>query len=448
MEIELDGVGALGHASVSIDGISVILGRNNSGKSTVLKSLYCVGDAPSGFMSKKTDEILGSVSTLINSRRYLSQTDRRELFGTIRAQLGSGDPESAISTMRTYLSPNGTLDPDAPSVFDTIRSLTGSDDDSEFMDVLSERSIESEFTRVRQARDISVNRPARMTIRDGGTEFGISIDADDRCTWFGDIRDHFSSVIYYDTPFLLDDYQPGAYPFSRSDHRGSLISRLAPRDIGVAGTMDARKDAARFYGLMRSVIEGDFETGMGGLRYVSKNNPGLNMSNVAAGTKVFAILRMLADNGCLRQGSLLLLDEPESHLHPEWLDVLAKTIVFLARDMDVRVVMTTHSPLLLLSIQAHALEYGQHADYYSIIRDGEGPASVDDLRGDLTGVYDSMTRSFLEANQLYRRLTGDGDDGGQRLGSRRRALPGNRLLVVGFAERSPKQRRKCEADLP
>lgn len=388
------------------------------------------------------------ISTFVFSRRYLAQAERRELIDSVRKQIRSGDSESVISTLEASASPDGMLDPEAQSLFDRIRRLMGNDYDGEFMDALSERDIESEFTWVRQARDLSADGQATMRIRNGDTEFGISIDTDNRCRWLGDIRDYFPSVIYYDTPFILDDDQPGFYSLLQSNHRESLNAKLTPREKRILETMESRRDAARFYELMRTVIDGDFMMDRNGLKYVSKNGLGLNMSNMAAGAKVFGILRILADNGYLKEGALLLLDEPESHLHPEWLDLLAKMIVLLAKDLRVRVVMTTHSPLLLLAVQTYSLEYGQHADYYSIARDGEGPSAVDDLHGDLTGVYDAMTRSFLETNQLYRRLTGDRDDSRSVLEPRRRAPPGHRIFAVRFHPRPPEQCRRREDGLP
>lgn len=42
MQIKLKNIGKLKEADIKIDGITVIAGKNNTGKSTVGKSLYCL----------------------------------------------------------------------------------------------------------------------------------------------------------------------------------------------------------------------------------------------------------------------------------------------------------------------------------------------------------------------------------------------------------------------
>ncbi|OQY54954.1 MAG: hypothetical protein B6247_09760 [Candidatus Parabeggiatoa sp. nov. 2] len=51
--------------------------------------------------------------------------------------------------------------------------------------------------------------------------------------------------------------------------------------------------------------------------------------NVAAGIKYFGLLQRLAENNQLKSDHLLIIDEPENHLHPEWQLLLAELIVNL-----------------------------------------------------------------------------------------------------------------------
>lgn len=122
------------------------------------------------------------------------------------------------------------------------------------------------------------------------------------------------------------------------------------RDFGYIDEMITRSHAERFYGIIRTILDGRFRKTVKGLEYVDPKGMRMSASNLAAGAKVFAILELLADNGLLTKGSLVLLDEPEVHLHPGWINILAELIVLLQKDIGARIVMTTHSPQLLLAV--------------------------------------------------------------------------------------------------
>ena len=54
---------------------------------------------------------------------------------------------------------------------------------------------------------------------------------------------------------------------------------------------------------------------------------------------------------------ILILDEPENHLHPEWLAVLAEVLVKLAV-AKCPILITSHSPDLLQAIRFYAKKHG------------------------------------------------------------------------------------------
>ncbi len=43
-----------------------------------------------------------------------------------------------------------------------------------------------------------------------------------------------------------------------------------------------------------------------------------NMENTSNGIKMFGFLQILIINGTIKRNSILILDEPEVHLHPKW----------------------------------------------------------------------------------------------------------------------------------
>ena len=58
MQINLQNIGIVKDSSITIDGLTVITGKNNSGKTTVGKTLYALLDAVSNIQQKSTSDKL------------------------------------------------------------------------------------------------------------------------------------------------------------------------------------------------------------------------------------------------------------------------------------------------------------------------------------------------------------------------------------------------------
>ena len=75
------------------------------------------------------------------------------------------------------------------------------------------------------------------------------------------------------------------------------------------------------------------------------------LDECATGMKAFSILNFLYGRGLLNNRTLLVVDEPEAHLHPQWILEYAKVLVRLNRNLGVRLLLTTHSPDMLNAIR-------------------------------------------------------------------------------------------------
>lgn len=72
----------------------------------------------------------------------------------------------------------------------------------------------------------------------------------------------------------------------------------------------------------------------------------VNQNKLSSGQRIqmYIITEILAN---IRQESLILYDEPETHLHPNAITVLAKTLFKLVDQFDSFCILATHSPLLI-----------------------------------------------------------------------------------------------------
>ena len=121
----------------------------------------------------------------------------------------------------------------------------------------------------------------------------------------------------------------------------------------------------------------------------------LKIQNLATGLKTFMIIRRLLDNGYLEKGSLLIIDEPEVHLHPEWQLKFAELIVILMKTLKVTVLLATHSPYFLNAIEVFSKKYEcvNETHYYLAERISEG-AVFKNIDNNLNETYELLAEPF------------------------------------------------------
>ena len=76
-----------------------------------------------------------------------------------------------------------------------------------------------------------------------------------------------------------------------------------------------------------------------------------NLLDIATGIKSFLILQQLLKNGSISDKTLLIIDEPESNLHPQWIIEYARIIVLLNKQLGVKFFLATHNPDMVSAIR-------------------------------------------------------------------------------------------------
>ena len=132
----------------------------------------------------------------------------------------------------------------------------------------------------------------------------------------------------------------------------------------------------------------------------------INLKNIASGMKTMAAVVRAVENRSIRRGSLLIIDEPESNLHPEWQVKFAIFLVLLQKRLGVSILLNTHSPYFLRAISVYTKDSEVESHFYRMIPDqGElkskdiGEESLksyhsDPVDGNLEDVFRDMARPF------------------------------------------------------
>lgn len=80
----------------------------------------------------------------------------------------------------------------------------------------------------------------------------------------------------------------------------------------------------------------------------------IDVKDAATGVKTFAYMSQLLHNGWLDKDTLLMIDEPEAHLHPQWIVEFARLLVKIHKDLGVKVLVASHNPDMVAAIQSIA----------------------------------------------------------------------------------------------
>jgi predicted ATP-dependent endonuclease of OLD family len=112
-----------------------------------------------------------------------------------------------------------------------------------------------------------------------------------------------------------------------------------------------------------NIIDGYFKQDKKGDFYFYKDTQQIELENTAMGIKQFGILQVLSKNGYLNSNTLLILDEPEVHLHPKWQLEMAKVIVELVKN-GVKVLVNSHSPYMIEALERYAEKEEVIVDFY------------------------------------------------------------------------------------
>jgi len=105
---------------------------------------------------------------------------------------------------------------------------------------------------------------------------------------------------------------------------------------------------------IQKIINADIHQQWDGNFYMFRKSFGksieIRLENAATGIKSFSLLSILIQKGWIRNNTLLIVDEPEVHLHPIWQIKYAQILIELVR-RGVYVLVSTHSPYMVQALE-------------------------------------------------------------------------------------------------
>ncbi len=204
--------------------------------------------------------------------------------------------------------------------------------------------------------------------------------------------------IYLDDPHILDvpmdsiEHLKFFYPKHRIDLQKKLVSKNK--------TVDGGEIAGRIY----EKVEGTLAERDGRFWYETKNKKTVDIRNTSSGVKTLLIVARLIENGWIDENTIIVLDEPEIHLHPEWQLFFAKIIVEINKTMKSKIVLNTHSPYLLNAIEVYSEKNDIYKNLKFYFSENEGNfAIIRDYTENVEKIYKKLVNPFLKLDdEAYR----------------------------------------------
>jgi AAA15 family ATPase/GTPase len=430
VEVRIKNVGAIESATIRMDGLTVLTGENDTGKSTVLKAIYTIMEPTANLNRRIRSDIVDTLYSAMDEFefRIMRGMDKPQDTVDIKTGTNIGIDKDEIKKLLSNPMDNNNLlraarqlqsiQPRDNGYSKTLKIvedyLSGESGETQFLKTYFEGIIRSEFSGqiVRFGSDEAY---VKMCI--DSKEFVLSVDNNGIIVnQWENVQPKASSVFYIDTPYVVDELGINLFnphlSLRSADHRTKLTEQLKHMpENNLIDALLADEKMQTINGILGRVLKGHFTTKKNITEYVLDSGLVLNIRNLATGLKTFSIVKMLADRGLLGEGTVLAIDEPEVHLHPRWQNMFAELLVLMSKDLKVRTVITTHSPSFLLAVEAYSAKHRFKVDYYNAKRSDDGSTiQIDEVNDRLNEAYRHLAEPYLEMDDLLDGADLDADE--------------------------------------
>jgi predicted ATP-dependent endonuclease of OLD family len=421
MQLKIKNIGKIKSATFEFNGITVIAGNNNTGKSTVGKVLFALfskfNNINKSIEQYRNEAIIARVFKALSlyqsdEKSILSLLDSPYILDMFKREKRKTcyTPEDIEEWLNQFSRADKlklTLN-DIKEIFDSS---------SEEINKLAVNRIKAEIV-TKYFNDIFDNQINNMTNIDLAL-VNLNIKANDikvefienECSFVEDNIKLINKAIYVDDPYIidspLDKYQRNLK--GRNEINNCLNRLLHSKENNeIIEHILAKDKYKEIEDKINLVINGQLILNKDG-NYTLENKEypnGINVSNLSTGLKSFLIIKKLITDNLIINRDILILDEPEIHLHPEWQIVYAELLVLLQKYFDLTILLTTHSPFFLRAIEVFSRKYylNDKCKYYLAKLDNESQVIFNEVF-DTSLIYEKMANAFSKLNSIEDSLT-------------------------------------------
>lgn len=422
MRLYLKNIGMIKEANVDINGLTVIAGENDTGKSTVGKCLFS--------LIKTTEMCRGSFFYAVRNRQILNNIDNFKNFLDFLSENKQEYDESAnkINILRDEIAQilenknqsNFNKENEIKKIFDKI-NFSSNEINKHFLrlksDILKffDKTYKDTFKIGTFQKIISYLFDGEITNKN---EINAKIELttlakkttiifkNNEITNFYDGGKFFSDATYIDSPVIFqlidllneEEIASKEYIPTIKDLKRKLSGlSFNPRDFELEKSFDLLIEK------ISQIIKGEIIVKNGKFEF-KRGNLTYSIKNTATGIKSFGILMMLLKKRWLLKNSILILDEPEVHLHPKWQLLYAKIIVEMVKQNHFSIVVNSHSPYMIEALKKYSEFYElENIDFY--LAENEKIFKIRNSNAlTLEKIFEKLSAPFDEFDKIDERL--------------------------------------------
>lgn len=383
MKLSLKNIGKLKNAEIEINGITIIAGENDTGKSTISKSLYSIFNAFYKIDAKMNEEKKGEIRHQIFRLKRLLENDisngfvdgylarNRHIAGEVQVQkitkqiydeFRKNNQQISHETILHILSENGLKiishknqnADEQDSLVNSIIQLINIDE-YEHMQRIIQRQFDNEF--YRQVNNLYLDSQGKISLCIKNQYIDLTSVKNKM-----QIDKHYNidintKVPYIDNSLVLENL--GYHDiFINNKHSENL--RLMLRNNKSASAIKeiiTEKRLDKILNKLNDVAPGKLIRTREYAWYAyEKDGVKFRLQNTSAGLKIFIILKTLIEKEYIEDNGTIIFDEPEVHLHPKFQLRLAEILVLLQKEFNLHMLISTHSPYFLKAIEVYSKE--------------------------------------------------------------------------------------------
>ena len=396
MKLVIDNIGKLDHADIDISSVTVICGTNGTGKSTVAKSLFSIFNGLSNTSKQIERERKNDFDYIMGFIRVLGDVDDENMLLLSKKMLECGSNIDEVKRVLDLFVEDSRIKEIAMSRYKAGIAI----DDEKILTEIINRRLDVEFDKQinniyndkRGSIELIINdkssnslKISKFIIKDNKViDIENDIDLKSEAIYIDDFK--LIEGVERERPSLINDKKP------LLSHVNHLYNNLKIFDE--SHVIQDIINNNYFNKIFDEVCPGEIYISKESNKYEYKpkdTEKSLSIRNIAEGMKNFLIMKLLINKETLLQNGVLILDEPEIHLHPEWQLRFAELIVLINKYLKTHILINTHSPYFLNAIEVYTDKYKIEKPKYYL---SENNGCVYDITDNTERAYAKLAKPF------------------------------------------------------